>query len=182
MRRSVVFCPEINVDLQSMYAIGTACDWNNSTENFSVPVFGILWDGTHFNFFKFDGTSKPFSFLRGAFPGDHPSLRRGFELPGLTTAEESALPFMRALRLISEVIFDLLLSGYVSSIGTFRDRSPVRGTKEHPRQSLIKWEDALASAKQALHHYRDAESKRHDGDITAANKAVSHARTLLKHR
>ena len=133
-------------------------------------------------FFKFDGTSKPFSFLRGAFPGDPPSLRRGFELPGLTTAEESALPFMRALHLISEVIFNLLLSGYVSSIGAFRDRYSVRGTKEHPRQSLTKWDDALASAKQTLDHYRDAESKRHDGDITTANKAVSQARTLLKHR
>ncbi|KAK2467434.1 hypothetical protein APHAL10511_000669 [Amanita phalloides] len=100
-----------------------AYDWNNSTQNFSVPVFGILWDGSHFYFFRFDGTSKPSSFLRGAFSADPLKFRNGIKLPDLIAADENALPFIRAVRLISEAIFDLLLSGYVSSIEAFRDRS-----------------------------------------------------------
>ena len=162
--------------------IGTACDWNNSTENFFVPVFGILWDGTYFHFFRFDGSSKPSSFLRGSFPGDPIKFRYGIKLPDLTTADESALTFMRHVRLISETIFDLLLSGYIASIEAFRDRFSVRSAKEGARKSLAKWEDVLASAKRALCYFRNAESKRQGGDKAGANQAVSLARTHLKRR
>ncbi|KAK2463738.1 hypothetical protein APHAL10511_004231 [Amanita phalloides] len=158
------------------------CDWNNSTQNFSVPLFGILWDGTYFHFFKFDGTSKPPSFLRGAFSADPIKFRRGIKLPDLTDADESALPFIRTVRLISEVVFDLFLSGYVSSIEAFCDQSSVRSAKEGTRKSLTRWEDGLTSAQQALHHFRDAESKRQGRDKTGADQAVSHAQMLLKRR
>ncbi|KAF8310918.1 uncharacterized protein EI90DRAFT_2870327, partial [Cantharellus anzutake] len=93
-----------------------ACDWKNSTEGFFVPVFGILWDGTYFQFFKFVGAPKiPHSFLRGAFAGDPPMLRKGLSLPELIPTV-TTLPFIQSVRWISETVFDLLLCAHLSSI------------------------------------------------------------------
>jgi hypothetical protein len=37
----------------------TAGDWNNAQDGVRVPVYGILCDGDVFEFFRFDGSTKP---------------------------------------------------------------------------------------------------------------------------
>lgn len=116
-------------------------------------MIGILWDGVCFQFFKFDGTTKPYSFLRGTLPGDPRHLQSGFMLPDIVFSETS-VPFLRSLRQITEIVFDLLLCAYISSIKAFRNRTR-RSHLDNP-----KWEDALKFAGNALGLFRDAESKR----------------------
>ncbi|KAF8632531.1 hypothetical protein AX17_004817 [Amanita inopinata Kibby_2008] len=158
------------------------CNYNNAMGGFSVPVFGILWGGFRFHFFKFDGVPKvPHSFLRGALPGDPRMFQHGFALPDLNTPDESALAFMRVIRLVSEIIFDLFLSSYISSIEAFCNRSVTRSTKEGTCKSLSKWEDALSSAKWALNHFREGECKRGLKDKASANESTSQGRMLLEH-
>lgn len=146
-------------------------------------MFGILWDGTFFQFFRFVGASKtPHSFLRGAFAGDPANLRNGLMLPYLTP-NESTLPFIRSIRRISETVFDLLLCAYISSIEAFRDRSVNKGKDAGTwRQSSDKWEDAVVSARQALEQFRNAEKKRQEKDRVGANQAVSDAQASLERR
>jgi len=135
--------------------VGPVCNWNNSRGNFVVHVFGILWDGAPFQILKFDGTTKPYSFLRGAFSGDPPNLWKGLKLPHLTPGEPT-LPFIQCVCQISETIFDLLLPvcGHIASIKAFHDRFAIRNTKEDTRrESLDEWDDALRSAKGALEFF-----------------------------
>ena len=139
-------------------------------------MFGILWDGVAFQFFKFDGTTKPYSFLRGTFPGDPLSLPHALKLrlQNLATGQDM-LPFIEVMRQISETIFDLLLCGYIASI-----EAVVRRVTQ--RQDPEKWNDALESAKLALLCFRDAESKRQNLDIAGANQTVLEAQTVLNRR
>ena len=159
-----------------------ACDWNNTRDNFSVPIYGILSDGESFEFFKFDGSTKPYSFSRGCFPGDPAPLRRGLKLGDFTLAAD-ALPFMRDLRVVCETTFHVMLLAYISSLKAFRGRSEMRSKKAgQPRKSLDKWEAAVMSANQALEKCRDAEAKREAGDYRDANAIATEGMEALKTR
>ncbi|KAF8341292.1 uncharacterized protein EI90DRAFT_3033386 [Cantharellus anzutake] len=157
-----------------------ACDWKNSIAGLAVPVFGILWDGTFFQFFKFVGAQKiPHSFLRGAFAGDPPKFQRGLMLPD-PTIDETTLPFIQAVRLISETVFDLLLCAHLWSIEAFRDRSVNRANVAGKRrQSSDKWDNAVNSARQALEHFRDADEKYQQMNKAGAKQALSDAQAFL---
>ena len=142
-------------------------------------MFGILWDSVSFQFFKFDGSTVPFTFHRGALSNDSMKFRKGFNLPTLTS-EESTLPFIRSVRQISEITFDLLLCAYISSMQSFCDRSDARGLEAKiKKDSLKNWENALKYAWQALTFFREGETKRLDKDQDRANQAVAQARTAL---
>ncbi|KAH9050461.1 hypothetical protein EDB84DRAFT_1449087 [Lactarius hengduanensis] len=52
----------------------TACDWNNAQVDLSVPIYGILCDGSRFQFFTFDGSTKPYKVSMGVVRGS-PFLR-----------------------------------------------------------------------------------------------------------
>jgi hypothetical protein len=126
------FCPLPDVVIHSFES--TACDWNNATQGYEVPIVGILCDGTSFEFFSFDGSKSP-KFARGCLPGDPKKFRRGLRLADFTL--DGPAPFMADLRPICEIIFDLLVGAYISSLTAFRDRSQRRGHRERkPRKSL----------------------------------------------
>jgi hypothetical protein len=97
-------------------------------KGFKVPVFGILCDGKSFEFFSFDGSTSPPSFTRGCLPGDPPEFRRGLQLSDFTLTGPAR--FIVELRQICEVIFDLLMSSFVSSLTAFQQRSERKGKKE----------------------------------------------------
>ena len=156
----------------------TACDWNNSMNNFGLPVFGILWGGVAVQFFKYDGTMKAYPFFRGAFSGDPLPLQNGIVLPDSALAE-STLPFILTMRQISETVFDSLLRGYIASPEAYRDGP---ATTANRRGSLDKWDEALESARCALSRFRDAESKRQRSDKAGASQAVLQAQEALNHR
>jgi hypothetical protein len=78
----------------------TACDWTNEKQNIHSPIYGILCDGESFEFFMFDGSTKPYSFSRGCFPGDPPAWRRGLRISDFTLADTclSCVIFARCAR------------------------------------------------------------------------------------
>ena len=134
-----------------------------------------------FQFFLFDGSSKPFSFSRGTLPGDPPALRYGFKLDDFTAAESTG-PFIRALRQVCEITFDLLLQSYISSLNAYRKRSVSKGeTERGPRKSLHEWEEALVFAGDALYKFRAAGTMRQDNP-NEADTTAQNAMDILKRR
>jgi hypothetical protein len=108
----------------------------------------------------FSSSTGPKSHIRsfeGPFPGILVTVQSGLDLPNLVSANEF-VPFLRSLRRITEVIFDLLLCAYISSIKAFRFQ--IQRPGESYKFDNLKWEDALKSAAKALRLFRDAESKR----------------------
>jgi len=128
----------------------------------------------------FDGSTKPSSFSRGTLPGDPLALRYGFQLNDLT-AEESSRPFLRSLRQISEIIFDLLLQSYISSLNAYRNRSVGKGNLEEGK-TTHEWEEALCFAGDALKKFRAAETMHQDNLPNEANTTAQDAMDLLKCR
>jgi hypothetical protein len=144
-----------------------------------LPVYGILCDGEAFEFFKFDGSTKPFSFYLGCDPKDPPARLRAFRLPDLAGILTSR-PFIHTLRPICEIIFDLLLQGYISSLKANHDPFVSANTKEgQPRKN---WEQAINFAVEALRKFRNAEMQRQNQLIDEANTTVLQAMDSLKLR
>lgn len=157
-----------------------ACFRDNTRQGPRIPVFGILCDGKVFQFFLFDGSSKPVSFSHGTLPGDPLALRLGFELDDFTAAESSG-PFIRNLRQICEITFDLLLQSYISSLDAHRNRPVSKGKKEtRQRMSTHEWEEALCFAGDALEKFRAAETMRRDNP-NEADTTAQDAIDILKH-
>jgi hypothetical protein len=87
-------------------------------------------------------------------------------------------PFIASLRPICEIIFDLLLCGYVSSL-----KANHKITREGwPRGHIDKWEEAISAAVRASQDFRDAEMKHQAQLINEANSIVEEAMTSLKCR
>lgn len=133
-----------------------ACDWNNAVEGFDVPIIGIFCDGMSFEFFSFDGKTRKFT--RGCLPGDPVKYRRGLRLSDFTIYGPARS--IAGLRRICEIIFDLFMGAYISSLTSFREQSEQKGEKEgKPRKSLDKWDEALKHAQEAFGKFRAAETK-----------------------
>ena len=148
-------------------------------------MYGILCDGDSFEFFRFVGSdddSKPSSFKRGIRPDDPPNRQRPFRIPD--PSEPSHIRrFIEALRPICEVIFYLMLKGYVASLQAFHDHSANASTREgRPRKSLDKWQQALSAAVKAAQDFGEAEVKRQAGQIDEANSMVEEGMVNLKER
>lgn len=157
-----------------------ACDWNNRKRDFCVPIYGILCDGYTFEFFLFDGSTKPFSFKRGLVGSDDPPTSwRPLQLSKLEFTSTTR-PFVNSLRPICEVIFDLLLRGYVSSMKVYQNHSMNKSTREG--QTLDEWEEATSAAVRALQGFRDAETKRQAQLIDEADLIAEEAMISLKCR
>ena len=142
----------------------TACDQNNTAEGFDIPVIGILCDGASFEFFSFDGKTRKFT--RGCLPGDPAECRRGLRLADFTL--DGPACFITGLRQICEIIFDLFMGAYISSLTSLR--------------SLDKWDEALKHAQEAFVKFRAAELKREGKDSDQANTLVEQAMEALELR
>ncbi|KAF8808065.1 hypothetical protein BYT27DRAFT_7097515 [Phlegmacium glaucopus] len=154
-----------------------ACHWNNVHRGLHIPVYGILCDGSHFQFFLFDGNNKPYSFSRGILHTDPPAVRRGFQL----NDPENPKSFICALRPICEVIFDVMLTSYISSLNAYHNHSISMAKKEEkPPKSMGGWEKPLTLAGDALEIFRTAETMRQNQLYNNANVLVQDAMALLK--
>lgn len=110
-----------------------------------------------------------------------PMTRTRLALPDLNGTTTS--PFIAALRPICEIIFDLMLGGYVSSLEVYHNRSVRNSDKERkPRKNLHEWERAITFAQQAQGLFRDAETKRQELLLDEANATVQQAMETLKLR
>ena len=136
--------------LSSEPSLLAVCNFNNAQENFHIPIYGILCDGVAFEFFSFDGSTKPFTFLRGCFPEDPRPLRRGLQLSDFELTE-TTIPFIRNVRVVCETISGIMLLAYISSLAACHDLPAAKSTKERkPRKDSDKWDAALQSATQSL--------------------------------
>jgi hypothetical protein len=86
-------------------------------------------------------------------------------------------PFIDALRPICEIIFDLLLSGYISSLEAFHNYFVRKNTRKGQQ-----WEKAISAAVRALQDFRRAERKCQAQLINEANFIVKKAMRSLKYR
>ena len=107
--------------------------------------------------------------------------RLPIQLPDLDYPR-TARPFIEALRSICEIIFDLLLSGYVSSLKAYNYSVKKSNGEDQPRACGDKWEEAINAAVKALQDFREAEMKRQSQLINDANSIVEEAMAFLKYR
>jgi hypothetical protein len=155
------------------------CDRNNAAKGFDMPIIGILCDGMSFEFFSFDGKTRKFT--RGCLPGDPAEYRCGLRLTDFTL--DGPGRFIAGLRQICEIIFDLFMGAYISSLTSFRERSEWKGKKDgNPRKSLDEWDEALKHAQEAFGKFRAAETKRKGKDGERANTLVEEALYALELR
>ena len=163
------------------YIYPIACYWNNEQEGLCIPVFGILCDGESFQFFLFDGSSTPFSFTRGSLK-DSPTFQQIFKLDEFIATRSSG-PFIRNLRQICEITFDLLLQSYISSLAVYRNRSVNKAEREGtPMKIMEEWDEALWLATDALEKFRAAEQMRQSDLPDKANTTAEDAMDFLKRR
>jgi hypothetical protein len=126
-----------------------ACDLSNSLLKLhSFPIYGILCDGQSFDFFSFDGSTKPPTISHGVFQ------RNGGTFPSLPVGNprlRGAIDFILGLRPICEAIFYCLLMGYRSGIKAYLQRSVHngKGLKETWEKSLQQADEAIDLALKA---------------------------------
>ena len=156
-----------------------ACDYNNKLDGFDVPVIGILCDGTSFEFFSFSAKGKTYKFNCGCLPGDPIEYRCGLQLTDFTPDDSAARGrFVGQILFhkfdgdpICEIIFDLLMGAYVSSMTQklFREQSEsekkLKGRKGRKvgfgelEPSSDRWDEAL-DYEEAFGKFRAAVKKK----------------------
>jgi len=163
-----------------IYISFIACDYANDHRNFPpTTVYGVLCDGTIFEFFSFNGETNPPTVSRGVFPT--PTL----PVPLLSIANyyASRANFILSLRPICETIFYLLLLSYKTAIQASTTRSTGRAKKQKsPRASTPSWQEALLFAEEALQLAVDAAAKATTGDSTTANEVTERTLENLRKR
>lgn len=76
-----------------------------------------------------------------------------------------------------------MLSGYISALNAYHDRSALPDKQEGvKRPSLDGWGQALKSAEDALATFRKAETQRKDGHVDSADMSVLEGLRLLHER
>ena len=131
-----------------------------------MPIFGILCDGVSFEFYKYDGSLDT---PKGRLSAGLQEPLVAFPLARLDMKTPTQ-PFIRSLRLVSEIIFDVLLVAYSSSLTAYRNKSISKAVEtEKPRKSLGSWDAAIDEANIAQQMFRDGEKKRSAGHIQEAN-------------
>lgn len=146
-----------------------------------MPIYGILFGGDIFQFFIFDGSTKPYKFSMGVVPGTQNHVDSKFKgLPLFAFSSTSLDAFKHALilglRPICETIFNFFLITYVATLKVIRDSCARRGPREtFGTQSLPHWDEAINLAEEALRKSQDAEAQRQDNSIAAADATAEAA-------
>ncbi|KAG2347899.1 hypothetical protein BDR05DRAFT_944885 [Suillus weaverae] len=165
-----------------------ACDWVNAQSDFCVPIHAILCDGELFEFYQFTRNgSRPHTFSRGTYCSERPpyATMHRLRLPDLADSDNS-LSFITALRPICEVIFDLFLQGYCSTVAAHHGRSTqTPGTDavgSQPNGTLELWKDSYTQAVIAKEGFREANELCMKGQANQAKSAVELAMQSLEKR
>jgi hypothetical protein len=168
MRQSVILNKMADFAL-TIIVLVIACDRHNSlfSPSSTPPVFGVLCDGSAFEFFKFEDENKLFSFSHGCISGDPSPLQRGLPI----SSPSNPRLFIKELRVICETFFDVMLQAYISSVEAFHDPSLARGKKNKQWESLTDWEDALQLVHGAL-------KKGHQANESCSNCSTPKANLL----
>ncbi|EWC46289.1 hypothetical protein DRE_04460 [Drechslerella stenobrocha 248] len=157
-----------------------ACNLSNEKQGFSVPILGILCDGSSFEYFSYDGYSKSFSrglLVARSTPGSTAIAR--VTLPPITQA--TSVEYIRALRPLCESFYFLLLKGFLAGLEAYirraRDYGAGDGTRNYGSEG--EWELALAKAVFARNKSVEAGEMAMEGGIQQAERLADEARALL---
>jgi hypothetical protein len=97
-----------------------ACDYANDCRNFPATiVYGVLCDGSTFEFFSFNGKTIPPTFSRGIFRTSTPPAQL---LAIANYYGTSRVDFILSLRPICETMFYFLLLAYKTGIQAYTTR------------------------------------------------------------
>jgi len=100
-------------------------------------------------------------------------LQHGLQLPDFLNAE-SSLPFILQLRPICEIIFDMLLTGYIAGLTAYYNKCEENEDENKAR--------SLRPAEQALAVFREAEAHREAGEFDLADATADRALLALQER
>lgn len=150
----------------------------NFQDGYNLPIMAILCHGDYFYFFKFEdrrqaGGAPPF-FL-GKFPDG------SWRLPIVEAQPNDPAYFVRHTRLLCESLYYVFLSGYRSGLEAYWNRS-VERSKGALRKSAPKWQNAPASAGQALEEAKSAWNLRQENKLEESNASAERALQYLKAR
>ena len=166
--------------------ITIGCDCANRRLGFdNIPIYGILCDGTSFEFFCFDSSTKPPTFSRFH---DTPACY-ALSVADLGTDSDTAMNFIASLRPISETIFYFLLLGYTTEIqAQYRQSIKLSESSESLRRESSEsttdsdWQKADHLSTQALKLAIAATAEAGDGNYIQADKTAKEALRRLKSR
>lgn len=158
-----------------LLTVFTACYTENERKGYFIPMHCIVTDGLAYNFYKLDKRSNP-PFVRGCFSGDPLHLQEGLYIPDYSH-RPTALPFMLQLRTACEVVFDVMLRGYIEGLRA-NSLDSVKWKRPNPNE----WDQSLQSANLALEQFRKADVHRQNGDFDSADATADEALAELHKR
>lgn len=141
----------------------------------------MLCDGASFEFFCFDGSTRPPVFTRGIT-----TLSDGTSAPHINLPSYSSTTrrdYINALRPVCECFYAMFLDGYRVGLDAYYARSLRRAADEgQERESTPAWFAALGLAEQAAAQAARAAVLAAKGDLDAADEAAKSAREVLNKR
>lgn len=151
----------------------------NNRKNHHAPLYAILHDGYKFDFFVFDGQTKPPKFSRGLFLTPDGSKTDNLWLPFYEKSRR--VQFIKALRPICEHFYAILLRGYIAGLGLYSANSqPEAGESD---KSALAWAEAVVLGRKALKKGLEAaEMARGVGTEKEANDLAAEGFEMLKKR
>lgn len=141
----------------------------------------MLCDGASFEFFSFDGSTRPPVFSRGVtILSDGTSASR-LSLPSYESTTRR--DYINALRPVCECFYAMFLDGYRVGLNAYHDRSLRKAAEEgRERESTPAWFAALGFAEQAAAQAARAAVVAAEGNLDAADEAATNAREVLNKR
>lgn len=163
----------------TFFVFTTGCDLANSNLGFGVfPIYGILCDGTSFEFFLFDSSTKPPTFSRCRLSSTPPGSY-ALSLADLTSS--SVMDFIASFRPICEAIFYFFLSGYTTGLRVQYQRS-YHSEYESKRQQTDAWKTAICLAEEAMHCAVAATAHAASSNYDKADEAAKNSLERIKER
>lgn len=163
-------------------AHSAACDYINARNNLRCPVYGILCDGTTFQFFRYDQNRTPY-IARGVFPFSKAGSTHGQSLKLADLQSDSHLDFWRTARIIAEAIFYILLLSYERALQAYYNRSMETAQADgKTRASTPEWFKSLGFASRALGQAVEAGKVHAAGMVDQAELQAVEALAILQDR
>lgn len=141
----------------------------------------VLCDGVSFEFFSFDGSTRPPVFSRGVTILSDGTSSSRISLP--TYESSTRREYINGLRPVCEYFYAMLLDGYRVGLEAYHALSVRKAAEEgRERESTPAWFAALGLARQALEQAAQAAVVAAEGNPDAADEAAKRAREVLNER
>ncbi|KAL0632801.1 hypothetical protein Q9L58_008317 [Maublancomyces gigas] len=164
--------------IAQLIAEADACDLLNENNGFRSTIYAVLCDGSSFEYFSFDGSTRPPVFSRGVtFLSDGTTASR-ISLPSYESTTRR--DYIKALRPICESFYAMFLHGYLVGLQAYHDRSLRKAAEDgRERESTPAWFAALGFAEQAVSQAARAAVVAAEGDLDGADECATNAREVL---